>query len=86
MCCCNNLLYYYTQFEYPASPVALRILKLKYDHVVQNITYGCAAGVDGFLKLKLETANGDTIEYADRGISVMSNVSTVPSAMHKSLL
>lgn len=53
----------------------MRILRLKYEHVVQNITYGCSAGVDGFLNLKLEAANGNTIKYTDRSIRVVSKVS-----------
>ena len=65
----------FLQFDYSVSDVALRILRLKYDHIVQNITYGCSHGVDGFINVKFETANGQSTDYAERGIRVASNVS-----------
>lgn len=50
---------------------------MRYEHATQNITYDCAAGTDGFLDLKLETADEETITYKNRDVVVVSEVSAV---------
>ena len=45
-----------------------------YENTHQNITYDCAAGVDGFLDLKLEAANEETVTFKGRNVRVVSEV------------
>ena len=54
--------------------VPLRFLRLKHANVRQNITYDCNSGVDNFVLMKLQGANGDTIQFEDKTIQMVSQV------------
>ena len=71
------------QFVYPEGAIPLRFLRLKHAHVRQNITYNCDGGMDGFMMMKLKGANGDTIQFGDKTIRMVSQVSrvTAPSGL-----
>ena len=56
------------------SNIALHVLRMMYENAHQNITYDCAAGVDGFLDLKLEAANEETVTFKGRNVRVVSEV------------
>ena len=62
------------QFEYAESEVALRFLRLKHNHVRQNITYDCEGGMDGFMLVQLLGANGDTLTFHDKTVRLISEV------------
>lgn len=67
-----------SQFEYPEGDIPLRFLRLKHTHVRQNITYNCEGGVDGFTLMKLQGANGDTIQFGDKTIRMVSQPGECP--------
>ena len=69
--CC---LFYLLQFEYAEGEIALRFLRLKHNHVRQNITYNCDSGMDGFMLVQLLGANGDTLTFHDKTVRLISEV------------
>ncbi len=56
--------------------VPLRFLSLKHAHVRQNITYDCKSGVDNFMLVKLQAANGATVSFDDKTVRMVSQVHT----------
>lgn len=65
---------HFSQFDYPEGVIPLRLLRLRHDQVKQNITYDCDAGVDGFMLVKLQAANGGIIHYGSKIFRVVSHV------------
>lgn len=58
--------------------VPLRFLRLKYSSARQNVTYDCGSGVDGFIKMKLQAADGTTFQFGDKNIRVVSEPGQCP--------
>lgn len=54
--------------------VTLRILSMKYEHVRQNISYTCDAGMDGYLAVLLETITGEKMDFSHKAIRLVSEV------------
>ena len=67
-------MYTIIQFEYAEDEIALRFLRLRHNHVRQNITYNCEAGMDAFMLVKLLGANGDTLTFHDKTVRLVSQV------------
>lgn len=64
------------QFVYTEGVVPLRLLRLRHSHVRQNITYNCEDGKsDGFMQVQLQGINGDSIQYGDKSMQIVSRVS-----------
>lgn len=59
--------------------VPLRFLRLKHAHVRQNITYDCKSGVDKFILVKLQAADGGVVSFNDKTVRMVSQVSTTTS-------
>ena len=52
----------------------MRFLRLKHSNVRQNITYNCDSGVDTFMLMRLQGANGDTIQFGDKTVRMLTQV------------
>lgn len=67
-----------SKIEYPEGAIPLRFLRLKHSHIRQNITYNCDSGADGFMLMKLQGANGDTIQFQDKTVRMVSQPGECP--------
>ena len=65
----------FVQFEYKEGVVPLRFLRLKHAHIRQNITYDCKSGVDNFMRVKLQAADGGVVSFGDKTVRMVSQVS-----------
>jgi len=67
-----------SKFEYPEGTIPLRFLRLKHSNVRQNITYNCDSGVDTFMLMRLQGANGDTIQFGDKTVRMLTQPGECP--------